>query len=138
MTNSSRQIGILTVGAYVPRLSLQRSYIVSTNEWFAPGLGSRGTGERALANWDEDSIALAVEAARDSLCNFDRSSIGSLTFASTSAPFADRQNAGIIKEALNLPYAIAAMDVGGSVRTGTTALFKAFQERSAQVLLTFV
>lgn len=127
MAHFDSQTGILDFGAYVPRLRLQRSCIVAAHEWFAPGLRSLGTGERALANWDEDSVTLAVEAARDSLCDFDRSAIGSLTFASTTAPFADRLNAGIVKEALNLSDDIATVDVAGSMRAGTGALLHALQ-----------
>lgn len=127
MTSSSSQHGILAFGAYVPWLRLKRSCIVEANAWFAPGLKSMSAGERALANWDEDSITLAVEASRDCLVDFDRAQLAALTFASTTAPFADRQNAGIVKEALNLPDAISSMDVGGSLRCGTTALLRALQ-----------
>lgn len=121
--------GIVAFGAYVPLLRLQCSAVAAAHSWFAPGLVALGKGERALANWDEDSVTLAVEAARDALSDRDRSDIGSLMFASTSAPFADRQNAGIVKEALNLRDDIAAMDVGGSLRAGISALLQALRSQ---------
>src|SRR3546814_7888293 len=84
--------GILSFGAYVPITRLQRSAIHATNQWFAPGLGGLAKGERATANWDEDSITMAVEAARDALEGMDRSAIERVLIASTTLPFADRQN----------------------------------------------
>lgn len=114
--------GILGYGAYVPITRLQRSAIHAANGWFAGGLRGLAKGEKAVANWDEDTITMAVEAARDCLDPFDRSSIDSVTLASTTLPFADRQNAGVVKEALNLPDGVGAMDVAGSQRAGTSSL----------------
>lgn len=78
-----------------------------------------------MANWDEDTVTMAVEAARDALTGLDRSVVGTLMLASTTAPFADRQNAGIVKEALNLPDQVATLDLGGSQRAGMSALIQA-------------
>lgn len=123
-------VGILGYGAYVPLLRLQRSVIAQAHQWFAPGLKALAKGERAMANWDEDAITMAVEAARDAVLPSARQSIRSVWFASTTAPYADRQNAGIIKEALNLPDAVATIDVSGSQKAGTSALLQALQAAS--------
>ena len=118
----SNDLGILSYGAYLPRLRLQRKSIAAANTWFAPGLRGLAKGERAMANWDEDSITMAVEAARDCLAGRDRSAIRQLMLASTTHPYDDRQNAGIVANALNLPSALAVLDVTGSQRAGTSAL----------------
>ena len=60
-------VGILSFGAHIPRLRLQRKAIAAANAWFNPGLRSMARGERAMANWDEDAVTMAVEAARDVL-----------------------------------------------------------------------
>jgi len=117
--------GILSFGAYIPRRRLSRSAIYATNAWFAPGLKGLSKGERAIADWDEDPITMAVEAARDALTGIDRATIAETILASTTFPFADRQNAGIVKEALTLSDNSGTMDVGGSLRAGTTALLHA-------------
>jgi len=119
MSNDS---GILCCGAYLPRLRLQRKSIAAANSWFAPGLRGLAKGERAMANWDEDSITMAVEAARDCMAGRDRAAIGQLVLASTTHPYSDRQNAGIAANALNLPSALGVLDVTGSQRAGTSAL----------------
>src|SRR3970282_341863 len=64
-------VGILSFGAYIPRLRLQRQAIAAANSWFNPGLRGLAKGERAMANWDEDAVTMAVEAARDCLAGFD-------------------------------------------------------------------
>ena len=122
----SAETGILSLGAYIPRARLQRSAIHATNAWFAGGLGGLAKGEKAIANWDEDAITMATEAARDALVGFDRAGIASISLASTSLPFADRLNAGVIKEALNLDDATGAFDLAGSQRAATSGLIQAF------------
>jgi 3-hydroxy-3-methylglutaryl CoA synthase len=117
--------GITAYGAYIPLRRLQRKAIAAANAWFAPG--ARGAGERAMANWDEDAITMAVEAGRDCLpatdALKDRAHVDAIFFASTSAPFQDRQNAGVAAAALNLPETITSADVTGSQRAGLSALF---------------
>ncbi|MET0375064.1 MAG: 3-hydroxy-3-methylglutaryl CoA synthase [Rhizorhabdus sp.] len=121
----SADVGILSYGAYIPRHRLQRSAVYAANAWFAGGLKGLAKGERATANWDEDSVTMAVEAARDTLTDIDRARIGTVSLASTTLPFADRLNAGIVKEALVLDDATAAIDVTGSQRAATSQLIQA-------------
>jgi hydroxymethylglutaryl-CoA synthase len=118
-------VGIVSLGAYVPRLRLQRAAVVEAVAWFNAGLKALGKGERAMAGWDEDSITMALEAARDCLVGMDRGRVAKVVVASTSLPFADRQNAGVVKEALNLSDDVAAQDLTGSLRAGTSALLDA-------------
>ncbi|AYV47789.1 3-hydroxy-3-methylglutaryl CoA synthase [Caulobacter flavus] len=120
-------VGIAAWGAYAPRLRLSRKAVVVANAWIAPGLAGKAKGERSMANWDEDALTMAVEAARDALGVEDegRAAIEGAIFASTTAPFADRQNAGILAAALTLEPTIASADVTGSQRCGLTALGQA-------------
>lgn len=119
-------VGIAAWGAYAPRLRLSRKAVTEANAWVAPNLKAKGKGERSMANWDEDALTMAVEAARDALGpDDDRSQIDSLYFASTTAPFADRLNAGVVSAALTLEKSITASDVTGSQRCGLTALGQA-------------
>lgn len=115
-------VGITAYGGYVPRLRLSRQAIHAANKWFAAGLGGQAKGEKAIGNWDEDSITMAVEAARDCLTGSDASHIDTLYFASTTQPFKDRQNAGVIGTALHREDGLAVADFGGSLKCGTAAL----------------
>lgn len=116
-------VGIVAYGGYVPRLRLQRAAVAKAHAWLAPNLAGKAKGERAMANWDEDAITMAVEAARDCLGqDDDRAHVQALMFATTTAPFADRLNAGIISAALTLEKTAGAADVTGSQKAGVTAL----------------
>jgi len=118
-------IGILSFGAYLPRLRLQRKAIADTNGWFNAALKGQAKGERAMANWDEDAVTMAVEAARDAMAETKREDIAVVRFASTTFPFLDRLNAGIVSEALSLGSGVRAFDLAASQRGGTSALLDA-------------
>lgn len=118
----ANDVGILSFGAYIPRLRLSRKAILAANSWFNPGLKGMAKGERAMGNWDEDAVTMAVEAARDCLTGFDHASVASLYLASTTHPFDDRQNASIVAGALSLREALRSLDAGGSLRAGTSTL----------------
>lgn len=124
-------VGIVATGAYVPRLRLQRSAIVDAVAWYDASLAALGKGERSMANWDEDAITMAVEAGRDALVGRNRETVSRVVLASTSLPFADRQNAGVVKEALNLDDRVGAMDLTGSQRAGTAALIACLEATTA-------
>ena len=121
--------GITAYGAYIPRLRLQRKAVAQANAWFAPGLLGAAKGERSMANFDEDAVTMAVEAGRDCLPAADplkdRAFVDAVYFASTTMPFSDRQNAGIVVAALNLPENISSIDVTSSQRAGTSAMIAA-------------
>jgi 3-hydroxy-3-methylglutaryl CoA synthase len=122
---SSPGFGILSFGAYLPRARLQRQAIAAANAWFAPGLRGLAKGERSTCNWDEDSLTMAVEAARDGLVGFDRDALAQLVLASTTHPFDDRCNAGVVANALQLKSALRTLDATGSLRAGSSALMTA-------------
>jgi 3-hydroxy-3-methylglutaryl CoA synthase len=99
--------------------------VAAAHAWFAPGLKGLAKGERAMANWDEDVVTMAVEAGRDCLADFDRARVARVVLASSTHPFEDRQNATIVKEALNLSDHVATLDSAGSQRAATSALMDA-------------
>lgn len=121
------EVGILAYGGYIPQSRLQRSEIAKAHAWFNPGLKGLAKGERAMANWDEDSVTMAVEAARDCLTGFDRDQVTAVYMASTTFPFVDRQNAGIVADALALRSNLQTLDFASSQRAGSAALAVALQ-----------
>jgi len=128
--------GILRYGAYVPMRRLQRKAMVAANSWFNGSLKSQGKGERAMANWDEDSVTMAVAAARDCLGDFDRDQLSAVHLASTTLPFADRLNAGIVAGALNLAEGVGGHDHSASQRAGLSALADALNAGGGPILVT--
>ncbi len=124
--------GIAAYGVALPRLRLPRSTIAAAMGWVNRALDA-AQGERSICNWDEDSLTLAVEAARNALPSHDgRNSVGTVMLASTTLPFADRSNATVLASALALPSAALTFDVTGSQRCGTSVLSQALAGHEAQ------
>jgi len=131
-------IGVISYGGYIPRLRLERMSIFKNMGWFNPAIVMLAQGERSFCNWDEDSLTMAVAASRDCLSGEDKSAIDTLYLCSTTLPFADRLNAGILKAALNLKNEIRASDSTSSLRAGTTSLIDALNlvRNGSQALVT--
>jgi len=107
--------GIVSYGAYIPIYRLSKE--VLSNTW-----GGGGKGEKAVANWDEDSITMAVEAGRDCIKDIQQDSIDALYFATTTPPYKEKQSASIIAAALDLRTDIITADFSNSIRSGTVAI----------------
>ena len=110
--------GITNFSAYVPNQAMSRTAMVDAIGWTKPSLKAFNTGSRRYVEWDEDPITLSVAAAS----SLELNTIKQLCFASTSAPFLDRQNAGIIATALDLPTTTHCFELSGSQRAGSSAL----------------
>lgn len=115
--------GITSYGAYIPLQRINRKIISAATGWSASAASV--PGEKAVANHDEDSLTMAVAAAIDCLDGLDRATIDGLYFASTTPPYRERQNAGIISTALDMRPDIRTSDFGDSVKAGTGALLAA-------------
>lgn len=117
--------GISALGAYLPRLRLERSSIASAMQWMQPDIARMAKGKRTLGYWDEDAITMAVEACRSCLGpSFEtkRAPVPSLFLASDSLPFAQPQNATLVAAALRLAEECRTHDVSGTPRAALVAL----------------
>ena len=112
--------GISAFGAYVPRYRLGDA----TDGW-------NSRVERSIANFDEDSVSMAVAAGVDCLKGRDRQQIDGLFFATTTPPYAEKQCASIISTALDLRRDIFTADITDVLRAGTTALKSALDSVAA-------
>ena len=108
-------IGIVAAGAHVPRYRLSGKTLAAV--W-----GTGGVGERAVANYDEDSLTMAAEAALNALHGRDVARIGACFFASTTPPYLEKSSATLLAAVADLGPAVLTADLGGSLRSGTTAL----------------
>ena len=112
--------GISAYGAYVPRYRLG----AETDGWDS-------ARQRSVANFDEDSVSMAVAAAIDCLNGREREEIDGLLFATTTPPYAEKQCASIIATALDLRRDIFTADITDVLRAGTTALKSALDSVAA-------
>jgi len=120
-------VGIRSYGTYVPWYRLKREKIFEAMGWLNPANANLSRGEKAIANFDEDSITMAVAAGMNCAAMAERKRIDGVYFGSTTMPFQERQNAGIIAAALGLGENVRTADFSGSLKSGTTALISAFE-----------
>ncbi|MDH5364713.1 MAG: OB-fold domain-containing protein [Dehalococcoidia bacterium] len=122
-------IGISAYGVYIPRYRLSRKTISEAMGWLSPGALP---GEKAVANYDEDSLTMAVAAGVDCLKGADRAGVDGLYFASTTSPYRERESAAIIATALDLSPNIRTADFANSLKAGTRAIVSAYDSVKAK------
>lgn len=116
---------IVSCGLYVPQWRLERTRIAQAMGWLGPAPAPGASGARAVCGWDEDALTMAVEAGRCCMAQAQGGAPAALSLASTTLPFADRSNATVVTEALDLPDSVRTSDHAGSLRAATTALAEA-------------
>jgi 3-hydroxy-3-methylglutaryl CoA synthase len=109
-------VGIVSYGAHIPYHRLSRAEIARA--W---GTAPQ-PGEKAVANYDEDSITMSVAAAMDCTTDINEQSIDGLFFASTTSPYLEKLAATIVATAIDLRRDILVADFASSLRSGTMAL----------------
>ncbi len=115
-------VGVTAYGAYVPWYRLSRKAIAAALGALS---GGGASGNKAVANYDEDSLTMAVAAGMDCLQGVERGQVSSMLFATTTAPYLERESAAIIATALDLDSNIRSADLGDSLKAGTGAIIMA-------------
>jgi hydroxymethylglutaryl-CoA synthase len=117
--------GICRIATYLPRRRLDRSLI-------ARAWGSRvAPGSRTVAAVDEDALTMGIDAALACIEGDDPGGFDGVSFASTSAPYLEKQVASMVATAIDLPRDAAVADFGGSARASLAALRAACDAVSA-------
>jgi len=104
-------VGLVSYGVYVPMWRLDLGLI-----------SPRLKGERAIANFDEDTLTIGIAAGMNCLKGADRNSIDGLFFATSTSPYKEKQISVTAATALDLREDILTADFANSLRAGTTAL----------------
>jgi hydroxymethylglutaryl-CoA synthase len=119
---------------------MARATIAEAMAWASPPTRTAARGARAVGNWDEDALTMAVEAARSCLerAAGDASEApvpGSVLFCSTTAPFADRDDAVVLCAALDLAEHVETLNLSSSLRAGTSGLISAVRRADVPALV---
>jgi len=109
-------VGIRATGTYNPIYRLERKEIAR-----AMGTYSMG-GVKAVSNYDEDSVTMAVEAVRSAVDGINPSEIEALLFASITSPYKDKQSASTVALGVDLKEGVFTSDLSNSIRSGAAAL----------------
>jgi len=113
-------VGITRYASYVPVHRLDRRLIEQA--W-----GTRqAKGEVAVANYDEDALTMACDAAISCLGD-QPAPVDGAYFASVSAPYGEKQIASVLATVCDLPRALFSADFAGSTRAGLSATLAALR-----------
>jgi hydroxymethylglutaryl-CoA synthase len=109
-------VGIKSISVHIPFIMLPRELI--SKAWGSRSIG----GQKSVANYDEDSITMAVEAASGCLNSEDRQEMDSIFFCSTTSPYKEKQSSTLIAAAADLKRDILTCDLANSIRAGSLGL----------------
>ncbi len=121
-------IGITSYSLYIPRFRLERSLIARA--WGT----AQADGATAVANYDEDALTMATDAALGCFTDDEIGGIDGVYFASTSAPYREKQVASVVATACDALRRVHSADFAGSVRAGMSALIAALNAVRAGAL----
>ncbi|MDQ1279762.1 MAG: hydroxymethylglutaryl-CoA synthase [Thermoproteota archaeon] len=119
-------VGIVSYGVYIPRWRIKTEEIAKVwdqdADRFKEGLLVE---EKSVPSLDEDTVTLAVEAARNALNRspeVNAKEIGALYVGSESHPYAVKPTATIVAEAIDATPSLTAADMEFACKAGTAGL----------------
>lgn len=118
-------VGIITYGAYIPRFRIKTEEIARV--WGANGAeiaAGLGVFEKAVPDLDEDTLTIAVNAARFALerRSVDPEGIGAIYVGSESHPYAVKPTAATVGEAIGAAPVMTAADYEFACKAGTAGI----------------
>ncbi len=116
-----KKVGIVGYGAYVPRYRIEGAEI---RQMWAGGKGGLPVNEKSVPGLDEDTVTIAIEAARNALARaqVDPEEIRAVWVGSESHPYAVKPSSTIVAEALGIAPLTLAGDWEFACKAGTEAL----------------
>jgi len=121
MLKPEKDVGIVGYGAYVPRYRLPATEVA---RMWRDGSGGAPVKEKAVAGLDEDTITMAIEAARNALARagIDPQQIRAVWVGSESHPYAVKPSSTIVAEAVGAAPNVQAADLEFACKAGTEAI----------------
>lgn len=117
----ARPVGIIGYGAYVPRYRIAAAEVGRI--W--PASGSDPVEEKSVPGPDEDSVTMAIEAARNALARsggLDPQAIRAVWVGSESHPYAVKPTGAIVAEAIGATPATMGADLEFACKAGSEAV----------------
>ncbi len=109
MMRPSKPVGIVGYGVYIPRYRIAAREIARI---WTDGKGSVPVDAKSVPGPDEDTITMAIEAARSALARADVSAaqLSAVWVGSESHPYAVKPSGTIVAEALGATPWVSAAD----------------------------
>lgn len=124
LLKSSRSVGIVGYGAYVPRYRLPAKEI---SRIWTGGTGGTPIQEKSVPGFDEDVATMSIEAARNAMTRgqVNPEEVRAVWVGSESHPYAVKPTSTIVAEALGIvPHTLGA-DFEFACKAGTEAMVAA-------------
>jgi len=121
MMKPAYPVGIIGYGAYVPRYRISAREIARV--WGSTG--STPIEEKSVPGPDEDTVTMAVEAARNAILRcgeIDAQEIGAVWIGSESHPYAVKPTGTIVAEAIGATPNTLAADLEFACKAGTEGM----------------
>ncbi len=117
----ARDVGIVGYGAYVPRYRLPASEV--SRVWME-GRAALPVEEKSVPGLDEDTVTMAIEAARNALARggVAPEALRAVWVGSESHPYAVKPTSTIVAEAIGATPQVSAADWEFACKAGTEAL----------------
>ncbi len=122
------ETGIVSYGVALPRHRIEANEIWRVWKNLAQQFFDLlSIGERGVLGPEEDTLTLAVAAAKQALARADvpKERIGALLLGSGTSPYATKAAATVLQDALGLPAHVLTSDVQCADKSGSTALLLA-------------
>ncbi len=118
-------VGIVSYGVYIPRYRIKVPEIAKV--WNADAEGIAGglmVQEKSVPDLDEDTVTIAVEAARNARrrSGIDPSRIGAIYVGSESHPYAVKPTGTIVADAIGAAPDLTVADFEFACKAGTAAI----------------
>ncbi len=115
-------VGIWGHGAYVPRFRIRTEDIVDV--WRPRGSAPPPIEQKSVLGHDEDTITMAVEAARTAMrrSTLKMDTVGGLWVGTESKPYAVKPSATLVAAALGANRELLAADVEFACKAGSIAM----------------
>ncbi|HPE63659.1 MAG TPA: hydroxymethylglutaryl-CoA synthase, partial [Methanothrix sp.] len=116
--------GIVSYGVYVPRYRIKAEEIARVWGEKEDMASNLNVFEKSVPDSDEDSVTIAVEAARNALKrgSIDPARIEAIYAGSESHPYAVKPTGTIVGEAIGVDHELTAADFEFACKAGTAAV----------------
>src|SRR5205085_2470645 len=121
MMRPSRPVGLAGYGVYIPRYRIAASEI---GRVWAGGQGGLPVEAKSVPGPDEDTITMAIEAARNALARaeLNAAQLSAVWVGSESHPYAVKPSGTVVAEALGATPWVSAGDWEFACKAGSEAL----------------
>ncbi|MEM2899510.1 MAG: 3-oxoacyl-[acyl-carrier-protein] synthase III C-terminal domain-containing protein, partial [Thermoplasmata archaeon] len=131
------RLGIVGLGSFIPAYRIKIEEVARTLGANAEGIKKgNGVEEKAVPNYDQDTITMGVDASYRALIHaglgLDGKQISSIYFGSTSRPYLIKAGAITIAEAIGATPNVRVQDIDGSFACAANAFYDALTYTSLE------